>query len=1180
MSDPSKAVFLSYASQDADAARRICEALRAAGVEVWFDQSELRGGDAWDAKIRKQIKECALFVPIISANTQARREGYFRLEWKLAEDRSHLMARGTPYIVPVCIDDTKDWDALAPDSFMAVQWTRLPGGETPPKFCERIKALSAGPPVEESQVRRAAAPSGARLAGFPSRRQFGLIVFAVAILVAAGWLIKHWTGTPRGGTAKVAESSASFSEARKLVEKARAVFEAGDLVNRETYVLTEALLKKAEELDVTEAEAWALHAAVSWWMDTFGLDTSGERKEAMRLQAERAVKLAPMSISARLAYATMLLNVGGNMDEPERILKSLVAERPDDWRVLHGFGLLHRRKGRTDEAIEVLQRARRLSEDHQTVTGDLLWMLVIAGRYTEAESVVAELLPRRSNGRVLEFDVRLKLNWRGDSAAAAAALGRWPAWMFNEDRGVQCAAQVWMWNREPAKALAALARFPRDYIRHARFTGPRAALTAWLHEQAGNRQAAQTDWKLAIQAADRELSIAPTSSEALHWKAWALARLGDRAAAELIVRELIERNVRTFRWNECTVGLVALGLVVEKSDWALSELKNIYAENDGQVSSGLWGAPGLWATRAVLDLNPAFDAVRADPQFKAIRATAPAPAGYDAPASAAAPDPKSVVVLPFANLSGDKEQEYFSDGLTEEIRDALAREHDLRVVPRTSAFSFKEKNLPLPEIARALNVAQVVEGTVRRAGGVVRITATLTRMSDGFVDPLPALTRELKEGADMFAIQEAVARAVVEKLTHRTSTAPVAVLTKNPAAYDSYLRGREMAAHTSELWAKARDAFQRAVELDPLFAVAWANLAIAEAQIFMRTWEPATLERANSAIEHSLRLQPGLAEAYLARAYVGRALFAPMAEIDSDLDRAERGMPNNSEILALRSFMAGSRGDRPAGVSLLQRAAQLDPRNGRIQNVLANMLWGAGLYAEAEVANREAFRLLPESVIPLINRAGLYLAWKGDVALVRKTLDEATQAQRDATYWEARALLEMNGQNWSEVEQALAKWPRESEVQRRRLLLFQAELAEAKGDHTKSREFYAELLPLLEKEPSLGGTRRKASADDALAKLALAYAALGKKEEAFAAVQKALATIPAEYRAETARSDGPLVALAQIHARFGEVEKALAIVREQVAGGFWRRNFLVLNPGWSRLRNDPRFMALAKEAPL
>ena len=124
------AVFLSYASEDVVAALRICHALRAAEVEVWFDQSELVGGDAWDAKIRGQIKACAIFAPVISANTQARREGYFRIEWKLADDRTHLMAKGTPFLLPVCIDETKDWDAIVPDAFMTVQWTRLPGGET------------------------------------------------------------------------------------------------------------------------------------------------------------------------------------------------------------------------------------------------------------------------------------------------------------------------------------------------------------------------------------------------------------------------------------------------------------------------------------------------------------------------------------------------------------------------------------------------------------------------------------------------------------------------------------------------------------------------------------------------------------------------------------------------------------------------------------------------------------------------------------------------------------------------------------------------------------------------------------------------------------------------------------------------------------------------------------------
>jgi TolB-like protein/Tfp pilus assembly protein PilF len=141
MHESAKAVFLSYASEDAGAASRICQTLREAGVEVWLDQSELRGGDAWDAAIRKQIKTCALFMPIVSANTRARAEGYFRLEWKLAIDRSHLMAAEKAFLLPVVIDDTRAADALVPDRFGEVQWTCLPAGEVPPDFVERVSRL-------------------------------------------------------------------------------------------------------------------------------------------------------------------------------------------------------------------------------------------------------------------------------------------------------------------------------------------------------------------------------------------------------------------------------------------------------------------------------------------------------------------------------------------------------------------------------------------------------------------------------------------------------------------------------------------------------------------------------------------------------------------------------------------------------------------------------------------------------------------------------------------------------------------------------------------------------------------------------------------------------------------------------------------------------------------------------
>src|SRR3954467_7703643 len=142
MNDSGKAVFLSYASQDAEAAKRIADALRTRGVEVWFDaEGGLEHGDEWDAKIRRQIKECVLFLPIISANTQAREEGYFRIEWELAAQRALGIASGVAFILPVVIDETREPEALVPDRFRAVQWTRIRGGEVTADVKQRFLKL-------------------------------------------------------------------------------------------------------------------------------------------------------------------------------------------------------------------------------------------------------------------------------------------------------------------------------------------------------------------------------------------------------------------------------------------------------------------------------------------------------------------------------------------------------------------------------------------------------------------------------------------------------------------------------------------------------------------------------------------------------------------------------------------------------------------------------------------------------------------------------------------------------------------------------------------------------------------------------------------------------------------------------------------------------------------------------
>ena len=183
------AVFLSYAREDAEAARRIADALRAFGQEVWLDQSELRGGDTWDAKIRGQIRACALFIPVISAHTQDRAEGYFRREWKLGVERTHDMASGVAFVVPVVIDDTKESDALVPDEFMRFQWTRLPHGVPTSQFVDQVRMLVENPRKAKGYDSSGAAAAGAATPGamtgsFPPPRRNSWVVGAVVCLIA------------------------------------------------------------------------------------------------------------------------------------------------------------------------------------------------------------------------------------------------------------------------------------------------------------------------------------------------------------------------------------------------------------------------------------------------------------------------------------------------------------------------------------------------------------------------------------------------------------------------------------------------------------------------------------------------------------------------------------------------------------------------------------------------------------------------------------------------------------------------------------------------------------------------------------------------------------------------------------------------------------------------------------
>ncbi|HVU16007.1 MAG TPA: TIR domain-containing protein [Candidatus Didemnitutus sp.] len=218
-----RAIFLSYAREDAPAVRRIAEALRAFGLEVWFDQNELRGGDAWDQKIRNQIKDCALFIPIISATTQTRTEGYFRREWRLAVDRTHDMAEGRTFLLPVVIDDLPENEAIVPEEFLKVHWTRISGAPSP-EFVILVKQILDSPTKPSGRTRPPVAshstPPAAtttKKPGFPAWAWGVMVIFAAAIGVVV-FRPKHDSGpvpapTTAAGETKPAEPAPASAPA-------------------------------------------------------------------------------------------------------------------------------------------------------------------------------------------------------------------------------------------------------------------------------------------------------------------------------------------------------------------------------------------------------------------------------------------------------------------------------------------------------------------------------------------------------------------------------------------------------------------------------------------------------------------------------------------------------------------------------------------------------------------------------------------------------------------------------------------------------------------------------------------------------------------------------------------------------------------------------------------------------
>ena len=322
----------------------------------------------------------------------------------------------------------------------------------------------------------------------------------------------------------------------------------------------------------------------------------------------------------------------------------------------------------------------------------------------------------------------------------------------------------------------------------------------------------------------------------------------------------------------------------------------------------------------------------------------------------------SIAVMPFVNMSSDKEQEYFSDGLSEELLNHLVRIPELRVAARTSSFQFKGKNEDLRTIALKLNVSNILEGSVRKEGQKVRITAQLINADDGFHMWSETYDRDL---SDVFEVQEDIARSVANSLKVKLFGAtPFAssAATNNLEAYNAYLQGRYFFERRDrESLERALSYYEQAITLDSSYALAWAQIAQVRANQADRGYLPTKegYEKARTAAEKALALDPNLAEANSAFAWIKATYDWDWAAADAFYQRALALEPGNATVVRAAGGLAASLGRLDEALALHRRAVELDPLSAAARMNLGTYSYYSGQFDEALAAFRKSLELSP-----------------------------------------------------------------------------------------------------------------------------------------------------------------------------------------------------------------------------